>query len=298
MAPGVVSGVMVLLCASVLRLAIPARRRSTTVRRLHPASGPVRRLGAITVPVPVPARVAGAVESCAIDLDPAALWLAWLVGAPLTLVGGLAAGGVGAALVAGVAAVAGPIVAWRLLRHRHAAQLEAALPSVVEAVARGLRSGGSLRQALDEAAAAATGALASDLSAVVGSARRGAPLVEALESWAQRRPLPGVRLAVAALCLGAETGGAQARAVDGVAATLRMRLATQAEAHALATQARASAALITVAPLAFCAVASATDARTATFLFRTPLGLVMLGAGLALDALGALWMARLTRIEP
>jgi tight adherence protein B len=105
-----------------------------------------------------------------------------------------------------------------------------------------------------------------------------------------------VSLAVAALCLGADTGGAQARAVDGVAMTIRSRLAVAGEVRALASQARVSALVIAVSPVAFGAFAAATDRRSAGFLFRTPLGLSCLVAGLALDAVAAAWMARITRV--
>lgn len=79
-----------------------------------------------------------------------------------------------------------------------------------------------------------------------------------------------------------------------MAATLRQRLAASAQVRALATQARASAAVIGLAPLAFCALASATDHRTATFLFRSATGALVLVAGIGLDLAGALWMHRIT----
>src|SRR5262249_23245986 len=123
----------------------------------------------------------------------------------------------------------------------------------------------------------------------------GLSLADAVDEWATRRPLPGVRLAAAAIALSAEMGGAQARALDGVAATLRERLAARAEVRAPATQARGSALVIAIAPIAFCVRASATDGRTARFLFRSAGGLVLLLLGAALDAAGALWMARITR---
>jgi tight adherence protein B len=179
---------------------------------------------------------------------------------------------------------------------RRAERYEAAVPEVLENLARALRSGAGLRPALAEAAADGPVPPRADLAAVVAAADRGAALVPALEEWAHRRPSPSVRLAVAALCLGVETGGAQARALDGVAATLRQRLAAAAEARALATQARASALVIALAPVAFCALATGTDPRVGAFLFRTPAGLAALAAGLGLDAVGAWWMARLTRL--
>src|SRR5207249_10999430 len=131
-----------------------------------------------------------------------------------------------------------------------------------------------------------------ELRLVAAEAAGGASLVAALEAFAVRRPLPGVALAVSALCLGAEAGGAQARAVDGVAATLRERLAVAGEVRALSAQTRASMVVIAASPLAFCAFATATDPRTSAFLFRTPVGVACLVAGLALDAVGALWMRR------
>jgi tight adherence protein B len=182
-------------------------------------------------------------------------------------------------------------------RRRDAKRVERDLPLAMEEIARGLRTGASLRQAIAEAAAVSKGAVGNDLGHVVAHVDHGAPLAIAVEWWVEHRPLPGVRLAAAALALGAETGGAQARAVDGVAATLRERLAAAAEVRAQATQARVSAAVIALAPIAFCALATATDPRTATFLFRTPAGLVLLAGGLGLDALGALWMNRLTRVQ-
>ena len=102
-------------------------------------------------------------------------------------------------------------------------------------------------------------------------------------------------LAASALALAAEAGGTQARAVDGVAATLRERLAVDAEVRALSAQARLSAIVIAIAPLVFGALAVGTDGRTAAFLLGQPLGWLCLAGGLALDALAAWWMLRITR---
>jgi Flp pilus assembly protein TadB len=52
--------------------------------------------------------------------------------------------------------------------------------------------------------------------------------------------------------------------------------------------------VIVLAPLAFGAFSGATDPRLAAF-YRTPAGTSIVLAGLALDGLGGLWMARLCR---
>ncbi len=210
------------------------------------------------------------------------LGLGWVVGGPALAGLGLAAG------------VGGPWLLLSARRGRGPAALEAALPPVLEATARGLRAGASLPVALASAAAGSAPAVTPDLASVVsGAAQDG--LVPALDRWAARRPLPGVRLAAAALALAAEVGGGGSRALDGVALTLRQRQAAAGEVRALATQARLSAVVLTVAPLLFAVLAAAADPRTASVLLRSPLGQGCLAAGLLLDAAGAAWMARITR---
>ena len=290
---GALVAVMVLVTLAAGRAAVATRGTATATARLAGPGGRPARRG-----VPAPSWLGPRLSEAGVDTSPERAWSSWLAASAALVCAALVAGGPGLAVVAAGAAVGVPVSGWRLLRHRGQARFEAALPAVVDDVARGLRSGASLRQAIAEAALAAPGELGVDLARVARAAEHGATLVGSLEGWAHRRPLGGVRLVVAALCLGAETGGARAQAVDGVAATLRQRLNAQAEARALGTQARVSAAVIAAAPVAFCLVASATDARTFTFLVRTAPGLAFLSAGLALDLLGALWMARLTRTGP
>ncbi|MDP9404348.1 MAG: type II secretion system F family protein [Actinomycetota bacterium] len=294
------SALSVVVAAAAIRVAGRARARGAAGARLRrearpgPSAG-VR--GGAPARAGAPAWIDSALAQAGFSVDAGQAWSLWLASLALAGAAGGMIGGVGAATVAAGAALAGPVVAWRLLRRRGGDRLEAALPGAVDAITRALRSGASLRQALAEAATATPGPLGAELASVARATDRGASVVAALEAWGQRQPAAGVRLLVSALCLGAETGGALARAVDGVAATLRQRLAARTEARALATQARASAAVLAAAPLAFTAIASVADARTSAFLFRTPAGVLCLAGGLALDAAGALWMARLTRIE-
>lgn len=180
----------------------------------------------------------------------------------------------------------------------------------LDAAARSVRSGASLRQALAEAAGAVEGSpLADDAHVLSGRLRSGAPLDVALADFARvpaasRSATPQVaardrgergtrRLVASSLSLVANVGGAPVAALDGLAATVRDRVALRGEVVSLATQARASAVVIGLAPVAFAAVAVSTDARVATFLLASPGGWACLGAGLVLDAAGAWWMARL-----
>ena len=282
------------------RMALRLSRRAPVIGRLEPVrpAQPVRASERRPLPQPPPG-VAQALASADLPVAPGVAWAAWLGAVVVGPLAALVLAGPGLAALTVLGLTSGPALVVRCRRGRADARLERALPGALEAVARSLRSGASLRQAVEEAGTAAAGekALAAEFSRAAAEAARGASLVTALEGMAERRPLPGVRLGVAALCLGAETGGAHARAVDGVAATVRERLAVAAELRALSSQARISALVIGLAPVGFGAFAAATDPRSSQFLLHTPPGLVLLAVGLVLDGLGWLWMQRLARVS-
>ncbi len=260
---------------------ITARRRAHALRA--------------TDATPAPGRLEAWIESLCLPVDGPRLAR---VLRPLALGTAVSAALVGGLLLVTLTVLAGGWALWlrRGAVRRRAAAVDRDLPGLVEAVARHLRAGGSLGQAIVAAAPNASGPLETPWDRMV----RDIPVVgvvAALEAWisgGERLVQPSERLAAAALALAAESGGSPARAVDGVAATLRARLALAGEIRALSSQARASACVIALIPFGFGLFAAATDARTAAF-FGSPAGLVLLAAGVGLDGIGAWWMACLCR---
>jgi tight adherence protein B len=184
------------------------------------------------------------------------------------------------------------------LRRRHVQRVTArTLPQFCEDVARSLRAGLSLRSALIEAAESDMGEdLRRDVVAMVHRCNGGASTVDALDAWRRERSdVPGVALTVAALTLAVEAGGRVARAVDGVADTLRSDAALADEIRSLSSQAEASAVLVAVLPLVFGLVAGATDPQTLEFLVSSQVGRVCLVTGVALDVGAFVWMRRIVR---
>jgi len=277
------SGGLVLGSALLLMRAVTSRHRRH--EDLKTQDGPGARIPEWFV------RQVGLAE---VAFDAARLWVLWMGGLPVAALAGYWIGGMGCAgLIVATWAMA-PVVMPRYLAPRAAARREAAVPQVLDAIARALRSGASLMQALGEASLE-EGPLQDELRRVVAEAERGAGVSAALDAWAERQPSGSIRLAAAALTLGAETGGANARAVDGVASTVRQRLAVAGEARALSAQPRVSAQVIGFAPIAFGAFSAATDPDLARMLFTTPLGWAMLLTGLALDLIGMRWMVRMAK---
>ncbi|MCX7621405.1 MAG: type II secretion system F family protein [Acidimicrobiales bacterium] len=174
-------------------------------------------------------------------------------------------------------------------------ELARALPELLERTAWEIRAGSVMLDALRAATRRGSTVLARTLGAALAQVETGVALTDALGAWASRIGTAEAVQVAACLQLAIEAGGPQVVALENLAASLRERLAVTAEARALATQARASAVVITIAPVLFGLVIGFGDSATATFLFSSVPGLACLAAGLVLDGVGAWWMWRITR---
>jgi tight adherence protein B len=183
----------------------------------------------------------------------------------------------------------------RLLPDRRDQRRDRQLPDALDRLGASLRAGTAIGPALVALAAEVPAPLGSELSAVARSIDHGGSVAEALGGWTTAHPASrDVRLVAAALTVGAGAGGEVARAVDGVAATLRERHQLAAEARSLAAQAHASASLLLIAPGLFGLLVATVEPSAIRFLLTTPVGLACLLLGVGLDAIGAVWMARIT----
>lgn len=180
---------------------------------------------------------------------------------------------------------------------REGAQLVAELPRLAEAVARDVRAGMTVTDALVGARTLVGGPLAADLTQLDRALGAGASLADALVAWRDARTTPALDQFVAAVLLGAELGSRAAPAFEAVAAALRDQAEVADEVRALTTQSRASATLLTGLPPLACTGLAVIEPATAGFLFRSSAGLACVGTAAALVAAGWWWMDRLYRAE-
>ncbi|MET0729292.1 MAG: type II secretion system F family protein [Acidimicrobiales bacterium] len=221
----------------------------------------------------------------------------WNVGRPLAAVALAAmwlALGLGPVLISLALLGVAPRLLRAPLRRRRSDQRDALLASTLDRLASALRAGDAPGPAFMAVAAGTPEPLGPELRRVADEVRHGAGLADALDRWAAAPDASAaVVLGATALALGVSTGGEVARSADRVAATIRERREVQAEARALATQARSSAVVLALAPVAFTLLVASVEPAMGTFLVTTPEGLSCLVGGLGLEALGALWMARI-----
>ena len=190
---------------------------------------------------------------------------------------------------AGTSAVVAPArPRWRL-RSRPAVPDETAMATWCEHVARGMRTGSSLRRAISDAGLAAP-TVASALSPTLGRLDRGVGLGQALGELDDDPSTPmGLVVGVLAAC--ADLGGPAAAPLDRTAATLHARAVERDERRTASAQARLSARVLTTLPVATLGVMTVVEPSTRTAV-ASPAGVVCLFAGAMFNLSGWWWMRR------
>lgn len=186
----------------------------------------------------------------------------------------------------------------RLGRRRRAARLAAQLPELLGGLAAGLRAGRALPQALADVAAAAPAPIGVEVGLLVRETGVGRPLADALSGLLARLPTEDLRLAVVALDLGRSLGGDLADLLDRVAETVRQRQRLEARIRVLTSQGRAQGLILVLLPPALALAVHAVDPTYLRPLVETEVGLGVLVLAVALQAVGAVAIRRIVRLEP
>ena len=175
-------------------------------------------------------------------------------------------------------------------RRRTTAPTTGACIPLLERMAVEVRTGSSCRTALTMAFRSVDGAPAW-VRAVVTACDDGAALVDALRAV---RTVGGDEALLRQALVGAASmGGGSGAALDRAAAVLRDRAAMSEERRAWGAQARLSARVLTIVPVAFGGWMLVSNESTRTAAIGSPIGLAALAAGAALNATGWWWMRKI-----
>jgi Flp pilus assembly protein TadB len=162
------------------------------------------------------------------------------------------------------------------------------------AVARSVRADASLSVAVEEATESVP-ALVPVFGPVVHAQQRGCSLSTALDALASTDDSVRLVAAVARTC--ARLGGSAGEPFDRAAAVMHARLAAVAERRVQSAQARLSAVVLTVTPLAVLALLFTVESSVRDA-FALPVTWICLTIGLALNLGGWLWMRRIIAGRP
>lgn len=190
-----------------------------------------------------------------------------------------------------------PPLALRYLARRRSRKFESVLPDVLMLVATSLSSGFSLLQALDSVAKDAPEPAQKEFSRALAEARIGADISDALDHMGERMNSDNMRWATMAIRIQREVGGNLAETLRTTAATLREREMLRRQVRALSAEGRLSAYILLALPIGVFLYSSMVNPKYVSLLWTTPIGIVMLIAGVISMAIGVFWMSKIVKIE-
>ncbi len=183
------------------------------------------------------------------------------------------------------------------LHRRLVSKIESQLADAVDLIVSSVRAGTGLVDALEGAANEIGRPLRDELSELVTRLRLGDDPRKALAELARAVPLEVVDLLTFTLGVHWQAGGSLADALASIARAIRDRIAIRRRMRAQATEAQLSAfGVLAITYVLALVMWRANPERFARFA-ATGYGSFLIVATIVLQAVGLLWMSRLTRIE-
>ena len=197
-------------------------------------------------------------------------------------------------------AAAGASMPWVLLHRKAVARstrLNAQVVDMVELLASSLKSGFGVVQSLDLAAREQPEPMSSELRRVVREIHLGSNTEESLERFARRAGDADLTLVMTAVLVQRRVGGDLAEVLLNLAGTIRDRIRVRGEVRALTAQARMSAWVVGMLPVALSGALFVLAPAHIALLFTDPVGRLMAVAAALLEVVGFWMVQRVSQID-
>ena len=198
-----------------------------------------------------------------------------------------------------VAVLAG-LAPWIWLKRQRSQRLlkfEESLPDGLAMLARTLRAGLPLSQALQIVSQEMPGAVGTEFGIVFNELNYGGDLRSAFMAMLERIPSVAVMALAVAIMIQRETGGNLAVSVDSLERLMRERFRFQRHLRSLTASNRTSAWIIGLIPFLLAGVLELLSPGYLATLTEHPVGNLLLYVALGLQGLGALWIRRMIRLD-
>jgi tight adherence protein B len=190
-----------------------------------------------------------------------------------------------------------PIAILRFRRSKRLKAATAALPDTADLLARSLRAGNSMTQALEVLAQQAPQPLAAEFSRVFQRQKLGVALREVLLDLGRRIPSKDLQFLITAILVQRETGGDLVEILDHTAKTLRERIRVQGEVRIHTAQGRLTGWILSLLPVGLLGAISLFSPGYCSILFTDPVGRLLLYGGGGCILLGGLTIRQIVRVK-
>jgi tight adherence protein B len=196
--------------------------------------------------------------------------------------------------------IAGALVPWLVLRHKHSKRLAAfngQLAETLQLISGGLSAGLSLPQGIDTVVREGQDPMASELRRALTEARLGIEIEDALDGVGERMESEDFSWVVMAIRIQREVGGNLAELLNTVSDTLRERDYLRRQVRVLSAEGRISAYVLGGLPIVMFLYMLLVRPDAIRPLYTEPLGMVMAVAAIVMLLMGFFTLSKLVKVE-
>lgn len=212
-------------------------------------------------------------------------------------VGGLRLGSALAAMVGAAVAGSLPILFLSYKANQRINRFQRDFPDAMDMMTRAIRAGHALGSGIRLVGEEMRDPVGPEFARIAEEMRLGRDVNEALAGLEQRVPAEDVRFFCTAVSIQRTTGGNLAEVLDRLSEVIRERYKLLSHARVLSTQHRWSAILVGLSPIAFAIVFQLLHPDYFTAFFESPSAPMLLGLGLAFEAVGFFCVWRIAKIK-
>lgn len=213
------------------------------------------------------------------------------------LVGGWRLGSAGGAVISAIVAGALPVLRLVHKRQRRLQRFQEHFADAVDMISRSIRAGNALSAAIQLVGEEMADPIGHEFRHVTEEIRLGLDPGEALLRLQQRVPTEDVVFFCTAIRIQRGSGGNLAEILDRLSDVIRKRFELLSHARVLSTQQRYAAIFVGLSPALFSLIFYFLSPGYFDPLIESPMAPTLLGAGLALELVGALIIWRLAKIK-
>jgi tight adherence protein B len=201
------------------------------------------------------------------------------------------------ALLAGLLTPFAPYLYLRNAARKRLQAFEELFPEALDLIARSLRGGHTLTTSLAVVSEELPDPVKSEFRALYEQHNYGLPLAQVLRALASRVPLMDVRFFVTAVITQRETGGNLAEVLDNLAAVTRDRFRVRQHLRVLTAQGRITGWILGLFPAVLAVLLTLFNPAHMNAFFSDPVGIQLLELAVVMQAIGALVIRRIVRVE-
>jgi tight adherence protein B len=200
-------------------------------------------------------------------------------------------------LILGLLPAAVPFVYVFYKRSKRFYKFEEGLPSALELMVNGLRSGHSLVASLGLVGREAPDPIGPEFRICFDEQNYGLELRTAMENLSNRVPIQDLRIMTAAILIQKETGGNLAEVLDKCAYVIRERFRLKKEIRVKTAQGRLTGWILSFLPVVLGVLLFMVHPESIRLLWQRPMGLKMLYGASVMTLIGGLIIRKIIRIR-